>query len=355
MEYPRSKNQNQRLSSTLVIIRDALIFLLCVLTVILVSVLTARGKTSASAQMEAATTAPESGIAENSNIIAQGEDASASPESTDATAASETNDTPEPIQITPQPTQAPSANGDFSATFPAYDTGSGAMLSHQDDEMRIAINQVQANGVTYFVADVWVKQIDTLRTAFADDAYGRGLHEMPLEIAGENDAVFAVSGDYYGAREDGVVIRNGQLYRDVMGNDICVLHRDGTLGAYQKGSFSALDYPDGSIWQAWAFGPALVENGAVCDTSSSRIKVKNPRCAIGYYAPGHYCFIVVDGRQSGYSDGMTLDELANTFAALGCQTAYNLDGGATAMMVFEGAVVNHPTGGGRASSDIICF
>jgi len=85
VEYPRSKNQNQRLSSTLVIIRDALIFLLCVLTVILVSVLTARGKTSASAQMEAATTAPESGIAENSNIIAQGEDAAASPESIDAT------------------------------------------------------------------------------------------------------------------------------------------------------------------------------------------------------------------------------------------------------------------------------
>ena len=64
---------------------------------------------------------------------------------------------------------------------------------------------------------------------------------------------------------------------------------------------------------------------------------------------------MVDGRQSGYSDGMTLVELANTFADLGCETAYNLDGGATAMMVFEGSLVNHPTNGGRASSDIICF
>ena len=52
---------------------------------------------------------------------------------------------------------------------------------------------------------------------------------------------------------------------------------------------------------------------------------------------------------------MTLDELANTFAALGCKAAYNLDGGATAAMVFEGALVNQPTNGGRASSDIICF
>ena len=112
---------------------------------------------------------------------------------------------------------------------------------------------------------------------------------------------------------------------------------------------------DDTVWQAWAFGPALDENGAVCDTSDSKIKVKNPRGAIGYYEPGHYCFIVVDGRQSGYSDGMTLDELAHTFASLGCVRAYNLDGGATAMMVFQGAVVSQPTNGGRSSSDIIYF
>ena len=81
----------------------------------------------------------------------------------------------------------------------------------------------------------------------------------------------------------------------------------------------------------------------------------NPRAAIGYFAPGHYCFVVVDGRQKGYSEGMSLDELASTLASLGCQTAYNLDGGATAMMVFQGKLVNQPTNGGRTSSDIICF
>ena len=127
------------------------------------------------------------------------------------------------------------------------------------------------------------------------------------------------------------------------------------MQVYRKGSVSALDILNSTVWQAWAFGPALVSDGAVCDTSSSKIKVKNPRCAIGYYEPGHYCFIVVDGRQSGYSEGMTLDELANTFAALGCRTAYNLDGGATAMMVFDGKVISQPTKGGRTSSDIICF
>lgn len=267
-------------------------------------------------------------------------------------ASSALEETPQP---TPEPTQAATANGDFSSVFPGDDTGAGAYLSHQSDTLRVAIQKVQKDGVTYFVADVWVKNIDVFGTAFAKGSYGRGLHEMPLKIAGDNKAVFAVSGDYYGAREQGVVVRNGTLYRDVMSDDVCVLNRDGTLNVYRKGSFSPLDAIDGTVWQAWAFGPILVENGVASDTSASKIKVKNPRSAIGYYEPGHYCFIVVDGRQNGYSDGMTLDELAQTFAQLGCKTAYNLDGGATAMMVFEGAVVNRPTNGGRSSSDIICF
>lgn len=245
--------------------------------------------------------------------------------------------------------------GDFSSVFPTTDTGVNALHSYQTDALRIAITKIAENGVTYFVADVWVKSIDCFKTAFAKGEYGRNIHEMPAKIAVDNGAVFAVSGDYYGARDKGIVVRNGQLYRDVMNEDVCVLRTDGTLSAYSANEFSALQSLDETVWQAWAFGPALVKDGAACDTSGSKIKVKNPRCAIGFYEPGHYCFIVVDGRQDGYSSGMSLTELTNAFVSMGCKTAYNLDGGATAMMVFDGQVVNHPTNGGRASSDIICF
>ncbi len=250
---------------------------------------------------------------------------------------------------------AASGAGDFSAAFPAYDTGTAALYSHQDTQKRIAIDKVRSDGVTYFVADVWIRDIRVFRTAFARGRCGRGVHEMPATIANDNNAVFAVSGDYYGARDKGLVIRNGTLYRDVMDKDACVLHADGTLSVYQKNALPTLRSIDETAYQAWAFGPALVKDGSACDTSSSKIRVKNPRCAIGYYEPGHYCFIVVDGRQNGYSRGMTLDELADTFVALGCKAAYNLDGGATAMMIFNGQVVSRPVNGGRASSDIICF
>lgn len=354
MEHMQSDRKNTGWSGTLVVIRDALIFLMVLLAFALIYMVSPdilSGGASAKATVQT-----------SASVLSVSSDPAAVPTSTPqanaalAASAAESTQTPSPTpEPTPSPTPDPAANGDFSAAFPTDDTGADALYSYQTDTVKIAIDKVQSDGVTYFVADVFVKNIDAFKTAFAKDSYGRGLHEMPLKIAADNNAVFAVSGDYYGAREQGVVVRNGVLYRDVMGDDVCILGKDGTLSVYQKSSFTPLDMLDDTVWQAWAFGPALVKDGTACDTSSSRIKVKNPRSAIGYYSPGHYCFIVVDGRQNGYSTGMTLDELANTFVSLGCTTAYNLDGGATAMMVFDGAVVNHPTNGGRSSSDIIYF
>lgn len=354
MEQMQSEGKHMEWSGALVIIRDVLIFLMCVLTLALVYLV--------SPELLSGGVSTKTAVSASTAVLSENSEPSATPTNTPqanavlAASAAVSTQTPFPTpEPTTSPTPGPAANGDFSATFPTYDTGANALYSYQKDTVKIAIDKVQAANVTYFVADVYVKSIDAFKTAFAKDSYGRGLHEMPLKVATDNNAVFAVSGDYYGAREQGVVVRNGVLYRDVMGDDVCILRKDGTLSVYQKSSFSPLGMLDDTAWQAWAFGPALVEEGAACDTSSSRIKVKNPRSAIGYYAPGHYCFIVVDGRQNGYSTGMTLDELANTFVSLGCVTAYNLDGGATAMMVFNGAVISQPTNGGRSSSDIIYF
>lgn len=90
--------------------------------------------------------------------------------------------------------------------------------------------------------------------------------------------------------------------------------------------------------QVWSFGPPLLdENGKVCDSYnvSTAVSYANPRSAIGYYEPGHYLFVLVDGRQQGYSKGMQIHELAQIFEDRGCSAAYNLDGGGSAVMVFN--------------------
>lgn len=69
----------------------------------------------------------------------------------------------------------------------------------------------------------------------------------------------------------------------------------------------------------------------------------HPRTALGYYSPGHYCFVVVDGRQSGYSSGILLKDLGTLMEQLGCTLAYNFDGGASSQMVVNNALLNRPS------------
>ena len=80
---------------------------------------------------------------------------------------------------------------------------------------------------------------------------------------------------------------------------------------------------------------------------------KQPRTAIGIIDDNHFVFVVVDGR-SRTSSGVTMSGLAEIMQSLGAKTAYNLDGGGSSEMWFNGQVVNNPSNGGeRATSDII--
>lgn len=73
----------------------------------------------------------------------------------------------------------------------------------------------------------------------------------------------------------------------------------------------------------------------------------NPRTAIGIIDNLHYVFVVSDGRTEE-SEGLSLLELAEFMDGLGVETAYNLDGGGSSTMYFNGEVMNTPTTNGRS-------
>lgn len=208
--------------------------------------------------------------------------------------------------------------------------------------------------ITYYVADIYIRHIESFRTGLANNAFGKGIAEPLLKMAQDNNALLAVNGDYYG-RHYGPVIRNGVLYRNSIGSgDVCVLYKDGTMKTFLKGTFNADTEMQNGAWQAWCFGPTLLtEDGSMSTSFDSYLTPKHPRCAIGYYEPGHYAFVVVDGRADGYSAGMTMTELSELFATMGCTVAYNMDGGRTAQMAYNNAIVNQPYKDGRDISDII--
>ena len=235
-------------------------------------------------------------------------------------------------------------------------------IVYQDENITITLTEYRVWDTQVYAAEVWLSSAQYLRTALAQGSYGKNLTEKTSVLAEESNAILAVNGDYYGARESGYVIRNGTLYRDSGSEDTDVLciYADGSFAITDSGESSAQELVEAGVWQAFSFGPALVEAGAVTVSDSEevgRAKASNPRTAIGMVEPLHYLFVVSDGR-TDESEGLSLRQLAEFMAELGVETAYNLDGGGSSTMVINGQVINQPTTGGnrikeRSVSDIV--
>lgn len=202
--------------------------------------------------------------------------------------------------------------------------------------------------VSYVLADIYVGDITCLRTAFAQDMYGVGYSEKLSDMSEEMRAVLAINGDSYSNnrhKDNGTIIRNGTIYRNRPTDaETCVLNWDGTIDIYGPGLLDAQQLVDRGAYQSWVFGPSLLEENGKAKESFltwSYIKQSHPRTAIGYFEPGHYCLLLVDGRQKG-TRGMFPDEMAKVFEELGCKAAYNLDGGHCSFMTFQDWVANHP-------------
>ena len=227
---------------------------------------------------------------------------------------------------------------------------SGDSREYKDENVQVTYTQYETNGTTIHVADVRVSSAEYLKTAFAKGTYGKNVTQSTSEIAASNNAVLAVNGDYYGVQERGYVIRNGVLYREEAGeNDVLCIYADGSMKVVDPSTATAQELLEQGVWQAFSFGPGLITDGEIdvaLNTEVGKAKASNPRTAIGIIDDLHYVFVVSDGR-SDESEGLSLYELASFMEQLGVQTAYNLDGGGSSTMVFQGEVVNNPSSGFR--------
>lgn len=220
--------------------------------------------------------------------------------------------------------------------------------SYKDENISIKLSEYRENDTTVYVADVQLSSPEYLKTALAQGVYGRNVKEDTSEMAESNNAVLAINGDYYGAREAGYVIKNGTLYRNTSaGRDDLVIYSDGSWKIVNEDEVSAEELMQDGAVQTMSFGPALVQSGSITVGENEEVKQSmssNPRTAIGIIDDCHYVFVVSDGR-TDESAGLSLYQLAEVMKDLGCKTAYNLDGGGSSTMYFNGQIVNNPTGG----------
>ena len=260
-----------------------------------------------------------------------------------------------------------SNTGSASNTAAASQAAKNAQVtdtSYSDGNISVTLTEKTVNETQVYVADITLSSSDYLKTALAQNSYGTNVTAKTSVTAAENNAILAVNGDYYGANSSGYVIRNGVVYRDSVREDAS----NGDLAIYKDGSFkiiyedqvSADQLVQDGVVNLLAFGPSLVENGEISvdtNTEVGQAMSSNPRTAIGIIDENHYIIVVSDGRTSE-SKGLSLYQMAEVMKSYGVKTAYNLDGGGSSTLYFNGQVINKPTTGGskiseRAVSDIV--
>ena len=234
--------------------------------------------------------------------------------------------------------------------------------------------------LTWFECDIYtdIEQGEMLRTIWNDDVKRTKVRVDAAETAKKHNIVFATNTDYFTYRVDvnasgrntGVVIRNGELLHDdpypeskamnpnYMPNlDMVAFMEDGSLEVYRSHEITAKELLEKGAYDVYSFGPYLMKDGKLSQQAYDANETKNPRCALGMVEPGHYVYIMVEGRmEKTRSQGITMKELAKLMRAKGCENAINLDGGQTAVLIFMGQQLNKigSYDGGKTNSRPTC-
>jgi len=187
--------------------------------------------------------------------------------------------------------------------------------SYQDANIQITINVIREYNTDIYIADVVISDIAYLKTALANNTFGRNIKDTTSSMAEEHDAILAINGDYYGFRNSGFVLRNGVLYQSTArssSSEALVINADGSFEIVNEAATDAQALYDEGALQIFSFGPGLIEDGVITVNGNSEVsqsKTSNPRTAIGMIDPLHYIFLVSDGRTSDNA-GLSLLELA---------------------------------------------
>lgn len=171
-------------------------------------------------------------------------------------------------------------------------------------------------------------------------------------IAKMNDGVAAINGGGFhdpngtgtGRLPYGFILHDGEyiIGKDVGPDedvDFVGFSKSGNLiaGNYDKTELKDMDASEGIT-----FGPPLIVNGEKMITDGDGGWGVGPRTAIGQRKDGTVLFLVIDGRQPGYSIGATLRDVQDILYEKGAYIAANLDGGSSTTLYLNGKVVNKP-------------
>lgn len=231
----------------------------------------------------------------------------------------------------------------------------------------------------YMDTDIWLARVkiadpSQLRSVMAG-RYGTQKIAYVSTMAKRTNAVLAINGDYFGYHNEGVVIRQGKTYRIRINEeepaDVLLIDAKGDFHVVQAATEETFDaafealggaFDDGGeIINSYTFGPAFIVDGVRTQETFTRADDKKgesvaQRMVFAQDGPLSYVCICSEGPESDNSNGLTLDQIADYVETLGLQTAYNLDGGGSASVVFHEEKINSlSTRKIRSVSDSVYF
>ncbi len=235
--------------------------------------------------------------------------------------------------------------------------------SYKSKFINVTYKEINFEGKLYFVQDIYIKDIECLSVGFAGLKFGKKYNDYVYDMVSDYresgvNVIGAVNGDYCGLNGKGAIIRNGKLYgTGIPDYSVCVLYKNGVMAVIEKNLFNAEKELERGAWHVWDFGPSFLNSdGSPVEKFTEKISISrgNPRTAIGYFEPGHYCFVVAGGRATENAYGVSFVQISRFLSNLGCKVGYNLDGGKSSVMVFGDKISNEKyQGTGRRISDIV--
>lgn len=254
-----------------------------------------------------------------------------------------------PANVVPLPVDLSAGYAPNPDCYIEADEENGVLAGYQDESLTVTMERLKIDDCTFYVARIKIAHPSQLRTGLANE---KGTKTNKISTMAKNhNAVVAIGGDYFSDAKNGYIVRQYKEFRKSPKSVYDMLLID------DKGDFHIILRSDAEELKAllaseeltfpniFNFGPALVKDGELLESPQYYVdngnryntRGKEPRCAIGQTGELEYMFVVVEGTKVGNNrGGISTDMLGQWMYEQGCVQAYNLDGGNSALMWFNG-------------------
>ncbi|MBR4080434.1 MAG: phosphodiester glycosidase family protein [Clostridia bacterium] len=232
---------------------------------------------------------------------------------------------------------------------------------YDDGTIRVEITVDEAWDTKVYYARVKLTDPSQLRTALAAKYPSKQARPVSV-MAEENNAVFAINGDFFSYHRSGIVVRSGVYLREspVSSRDTLIIDKNGDFKILTNTNRKTWEAVRDTAVEAFCFGPGLIVDGEVVkfnipDKVSCGARTEAQRLCICQMGPLDYLIIATEGPEQEKTDGLTIAQLTELAAQAGAQQCYNLDGGSSVTLMMGGVKINAVESKNRYVGDIIYF